>query len=71
MNFLSCPAFHEIDGVPTVQELRDAEESLKCDKVSGPDGIPAEVFQCGGEGRLSHLIIFLLKCWNVDEVPQQ
>ena len=60
-----------MDHVPTIEEVRDAVESLKCGKAPGPDGIPAEIFKCGGEELLSLLTEIFQKCWNSDEVPQQ
>ena len=65
------PTVREMDLVPTIQEVRDAVKSLKCGKAPGPDGIPAEVFRCGGEDLLNHLTVFFQKCWSAGEVPQQ
>ena len=65
------PPVHEMDRVPTIQEVRDAVKSLKCGKAPGPDGIPAEIFKCGGEDLLRHLTAFFQKCWSAGEVPQQ
>ena len=65
------PPVEEMDHVPTIQEVRDAVESLKNGKAPGPDGIPAEVFKCGGEDLLNCLTALFQKCWYSGEVPQQ
>ena len=56
------PTDHEIYHNPTVQEVRDAVECLKCDKAPGTDGTPAEVFTCAGEDLLNHHTGFFQRC---------
>ena len=41
------------------------------DKAPGQDGIPAEVFKCGGSQLLDTLHQLLCKCWEEGSVPQK
>ena len=44
---------------------------MKCNKASGGDGIPAEVYTHGGAALVRHLHRLFLKIWKNEEVPQE
>ncbi len=44
---------------------------MKCNKASGGDGIPAEVYKHGGTTLVHHLHRIFLKIWDNEEVPQE
>ena len=54
----------ELDDPPTRQEIRNAIMRLKVGKSSGIDGIPAEVYQHGGEAVLDKLQDLFANCWE-------
>ena len=49
---------------PTITEAQDAIRSLRNNKVTGPDGIPAEILKEGGPEFLHHIHTLLLKVWE-------
>ena len=56
---------------PTMEEVSAAINSLKNNKASGPDNIPAELLKMGGE-ELSKVLYDLVKrIWNTEELPGQ
>ena len=48
----------------------EAVKQMMCNKVSGGDGIPAEVYKHGGTALVRHLHRLFLKIWKNEEVPQ-
>ena len=42
------PTFYELDAIPTTEELSEAIREISSGKAPGLDGIPAEIFKCGG-----------------------
>ena len=44
---------------------------MKCNKASGGDGIPAEVYKHGGTTLVHHLHRLFLKIWDNEEIPQE
>ncbi|XP_076064949.1 uncharacterized protein LOC143038991 [Oratosquilla oratoria] len=44
----NLPVIQELDDIPTIQEVSHAINSLKNNKATGPDGIPAELLKHGG-----------------------
>ena len=61
----------ELDDMIHIEEVRKAVEQMKCNKASGGDGIPAEVYKHGGTALVGHLHRLLLKIWKNEEVPQE
>ena len=54
-----------------IEEVRKAVKQMKCNKASGGDGIPAEVYKHGGTTLVRHLHRLFLKIWKNEEVPQE
>jgi len=54
---------------PTRHEVTEAINSLKNNKSSGPDGIPAELFKNGGEELISFMHELVLEIWNTETLP--
>ena len=48
-NVPSVPVREELDDVIHIEEVRKAVKQMKCNKASGGDGIPAEVYKHGGD----------------------
>ena len=60
----------ELDGPPTHEEIRKATMQLKVGKSPGINGIPAEVYQHGGEAVLDKLQDLFTNCWEKGTLPQ-
>ena len=60
----------ELDDPPTHEEIRKATMQLKVGKSPGIDGIPAEVYQHGGEAVLDKLQDLFTNCWEKGTLPQ-
>jgi hypothetical protein len=59
----------EIDP-PTEAEMHEAIRSLKNNKASGTDDLPAEIFKEGGE-RIAIVLWYLMKgIWEKEEIPE-
>ncbi len=56
---------------PTIIEVQDAIRSLKNNKATGPDGIPAEILKEGGLELLYLIHALLLKVWEKEELPSE
>ena len=54
----------QLDDPPTREEIRKATMQLKVGKSPGIDGIPAEVYQYGGEAVLDKLQDLFTNCWE-------
>ena len=63
------PTFYELDAIPTKEELSEAIREISSSKAPGLDGIPAEIFKCGGSKLLDTLHQLLCKCWELGSVP--
>ena len=70
-NVPSVPVREELDDVIHIEEVRKAVKQMKCNKTSGGDGIPAEVYKHGGTTLVHHLHRLFLKIWDNEEVPQE
>ena len=55
---------------PTREEIKKATMQLKVGKSPGIDGIPAEVYQHGGEAVLDKLQDMFTSCWEKGTLPQ-
>ena len=60
----------ELDDPSTREEIRKATMQLKVGKSPGIYGIPAEVYQHGGEAVLNKLQDLFTNCWEKEAVPQ-
>ena len=60
----------ELDDSPTHEEIRKATMQVKVGKSPGIDGIPAEVYQHGGEAVLDKLQDLFTNCWEKETLPQ-
>jgi len=58
----SLPNMPEVDNTPTLEELLGAIKDISSGKAPGSDGIPAEVFKCGGDQLHNVLHQLLCKC---------
>ena len=65
------PILLELDDAPTKEELSKAINVISSGKAPGQDGIPAEVFKCGGNQPLDNLHELLCRCWEEGSVPQE
>ena len=54
----------ELDDPPICEEIMKATMQLKVGKSPGIDGIPAEVYQHGGEAVLGKLQDLFTNCWE-------
>ena len=70
-NVPSVPVSEELDGVIHIEKVRKAVKQMECNKASGGDGIPAEVYKHGGTTLMHHLHRLFLKIWDNEEVPQE
>ena len=61
----------ELDDVIHIEEVRKAVKQMKCNKASGGDSIPAEVYKHGGTTLVHYLYRMFLKIWDNEEVPQE
>ena len=60
----------ELDDPPTREEIKRGTVQLKVSKSPGIDGIPAEVYQHGGEAVLDKLQDLFTDCWEKGTLPQ-
>ena len=54
---------------PTLEEVKKAIKTLKNNKVAGLDGMPAEVYQIGGDLLQHQLHQLLVKIWANEDIP--
>ncbi|XP_076069792.1 uncharacterized protein LOC143041672 [Oratosquilla oratoria] len=70
-NRKAIPLMEELDVPPSIDELREAIDSLANGKAPGNDGILPEVVKAGKSTALHHhLHELLLQCWEEGTVPQ-
>ena len=60
----------ELDDPPTHEEVKKATMQLKVVKSPGIDGIPAEVYQHGGEAVLDKFQDLFTNFWEKGTLPQ-
>ena len=69
----SEPATIDNDGLeiplPSHNEIRVAIQRLKNNKTAGPDGLPAELFQAGGDELLSSMHQLIYRIWLEKSMP--
>ena len=61
----------ELNDEPSLVELMNAVKILSEGKAPGPDGIPAEIWKCGGEKLIDQLHKIILRAWQEENVPQE
>jgi len=65
------PIISELDTIPSIDEMSAAANNLKNNTAPGPDGIPAEIFKCGGNLLLQRLHSFNSNAWASNILPTQ
>ena len=60
----------ELDEPPSLQELTKAVEQMKSGKAAGVDGIPPEIWKCGGPALHNKLHELLVCCWEQGKLPR-
>ena len=70
-NVPSVSLREELDDVIHIEEALKVVKQVKCNKASGGDGIPAEVYTHGGTTLVHHLHRLFLEIWDNEEVPQE
>ncbi|XP_037028700.1 uncharacterized protein LOC119068940 [Bradysia coprophila] len=60
-----------IVSAPTLEEVSAAISSLKNNKASGPDNIPAELLKMGGEELAKVIYELVERIWNNESLPDQ
>ena len=63
------PVKDELGRLPELKEITDAVNQLKCNKASGEDGLPPELFKQGGEALWSKLHQILCAIWRQETLP--
>ena len=58
-----------LDEIPTMDEMARAIAGLKDGKAPGGDGIPAEVWQHGGDNLFSRVHQLITNAWETGSVP--
>jgi len=62
---------HELDNIPSMEEVSKAIRQMSSGKALGSDAIPAEVYKAGGPVFLQKLTQLFQLIWNEGKVPQQ
>ena len=62
---------HELDNIPSMEEVSKAIKQMSSGKAPGSDAIPAEVYKAGGPVMLQKLTKLFQSIWNEGKVPQQ
>ena len=62
---------HELDNMPSMEEVSKAIKQMSSRKAPGSDAIPAEVYKAGGPIMLQKLTQFFQSIWKEGQVPQQ
>jgi len=70
MNIPQAEVKPELDEEPTPEEIEKAISQLNPGKSPGIDGIPAEVYQEGGDIVIDKLHSLFWSCWESGTVPQ-
>ena len=63
------PIKSDLDLHPTLEETVKAINQLKSGKAAGIDGIPSELWKCGGQTLHSMLHKLLVACWDTGKIP--
>ena len=61
---------HELNNIPSKEEISKAIHQTKSGKNSGPDGIPAEIFKVGEPVLLDRLLSLFSQIWETEKLPQ-
>ena len=71
LNAIECRSeLEELDREPTIDELREALDSLSSGQAPGKDSIPADLLKYYKETLISELHEILCLCWREGEVPR-
>jgi len=61
----------EAEDHPSLEEVREAISSLKNNKSTGTDNLPAEIFKHGGPILLEHMHSLICKIWIDERMPDE
>ena len=59
-----------LSSMPTLEEVSLSIKQLTAGKAAGADGIPPDVFKCGGEAIAQELLNLFTQIWEEGAVPQ-
>lgn len=59
-----------LEGLPTIMEIREAVQKLKNNKAPGIDNISAELIKHGGEALLIKLQLLFDEIWKTEKIPE-
>ena len=65
------PTLEQLDLPPNCAEVTKAIKQQSSGKAAGPDGIPPEVYKCGGAHMASALTKLFRAFWTKGDVPQE
>ena len=64
------PIDTSLEAIPTLEDVEKAILSMKNNKASGPDNIPAEIFKYGGPILRAQFHLLIQKIWDNEEIPR-
>ena len=70
-NLPQRPMIDSLAQAPSLAEVKTSIKQLSNGKAPGEDGIPGDIFKCGGGVLAQKLTELLLTIWNSGTVPQQ
>ena len=62
---------HEMDALPTLDEVKKCVASLKNNKSPGTDGLPAEFYKYGGDTLVEELHDMIEVMWTIERIPDE
>lgn len=65
------PVLHELDYDITIDEVHKTIKLLRNNKAPGVDGLPSEIFRCGGDSLTEELHHLFSICWNEGTIPDE
>ena len=61
---------HELDNIPSKEEISKAIHQTQSGKAPGPDSIPAEIFKVAESVLLDRLLSLFSQIWETEKLPQ-
>ena len=65
------PVLEKLDSEPSCAEVAKAMKQLSSGKAPGQDGIPSEIYKCGGAHMITKLTKLFACFWKKCDVPQE
>ncbi|XP_076049523.1 uncharacterized protein LOC143030250 [Oratosquilla oratoria] len=65
------PIHHDLADAPQLPEVVKSIKQLKYHKSAGPDGIPAEIFKCGGTSMANRVLQLFTTNWTEEQLPNE